>query len=543
MARSGSVRPVGMAFALAVRQNLAARTAASVAAPKLPQLPLHCALTSPARVVTVSARWASSAASNKFEEEQREEELETAEKLLVKADPAILKEAQRAEDLLRSGTAVAGVEAEQLVVEALRRFMAAGMAADHPFALDCKHVLARAIQLQGRVYEALPLLIEVANAALAKTPIHSEAALFITKAILSSFALARESPSLNNMDEHAMAFLNTLHAKAIDPASTPSARTAAQALATKIVGDVNRSVHHQALKQGSESKAEKAAAMRLARHNATAALNAFEDATIEKSAARLGMMEALYAYGLSAMANGHSEIALGCIGAVVEERVVFQGPENDEATDATRMFIEAARITKRWELVVPIFRNIVDAFLKMVGPSNVKTLISTLNLANVLAESGELREAEALNRTVIADATSAGVDASDHFMMVAKSSLAFMLRRNGQLEESAALDRELLALGQDEPARSSATFKQIKLSLAMTLVAQGKWDEAEAIHRELVDYWLAKHGADHPQTIVVQAELASLLAKREKGRGKGGVKASASSSIDASSSSPLPLFQ
>ncbi len=146
---------------------------------------------------------------------------------------------------------------------------------------------------------------------------------------------------------------------------------------------------------------------------------------------------------------------------------------------------------------------------RTLGPDDVQTLRSTVNLASLRLEQGREGEAEALLKEAV-DGLSRTFGEDHPMTLGALSNLAVVHSRRTADEEAVALHRRALegqrrVQGPEHPHTLGAL-----LNLADLLSDMNRLDEAEPLMREAASEWERVHGADHPGTLLALFNLAML---------------------------------
>ncbi len=162
-----------------------------------------------------------------------------------------------------------------------------------------------------------------------------------------------------------------------------------------------------------------------------------------------------------------------------------------------------------------VYRQVLEARLRVLGPDHRDTLTSQHNIADVLAAQGKAAEAEALFRQVL-DAKLRVLGLDHPSTLSSQQEIARMLAAQGKTAEAEAgyrqvLDTRLLVQRPGHPDILTARHE-----IARMLAAQGKTAEAEALFRQVLEARLRLQGPGHPHTLNTRDELARMLAAQGK---------------------------
>jgi hypothetical protein len=176
----------------------------------------------------------------------------------------------------------------------------------------------------------------------------------------------------------------------------------------------------------------------------------------------------------------------------------------------------------RWAAAEAAFREVLDARRRVLGDDHPDTLNTRHKLAWVLANQDRWVEAEAACCEVL-DAWLASRD-DDPDARLAKDGddlyaphttrdlLAWIIAQQGRWPEAEAAFRKVLEERLGELGGSHPSTLNTRYGLSWTVARQGRWAEAESALREIVDARCMVLGHDHPATLTTQHELAWTLA-------------------------------
>ncbi|KAH7117464.1 hypothetical protein EDB81DRAFT_733687, partial [Dactylonectria macrodidyma] len=155
-------------------------------------------------------------------------------------------------------------------------------------------------------------------------------------------------------------------------------------------------------------------------------------------------------------------------------------------------------------------REVLKDRIRTLGNEHPDTIKAMSNLANTLADQGQLHEATSMQREVLQKSQqSLGTEHPDTISVM--SNLACTLLDQGQLDEAAGMQRVVLEkrqriFGDDHPDTISAMH-----NLASTLLNQGQLDEAAGMIRGVLEKRQQTLGDMHPDTIKAMSILANTL--------------------------------
>ncbi|KFY29166.1 hypothetical protein V491_00164 [Pseudogymnoascus sp. VKM F-3775] len=184
-------------------------------------------------------------------------------------------------------------------------------------------------------------------------------------------------------------------------------------------------------------------------------------------------------------------------------------------------------------------RRVLSLRKKNVGIEEASTLTSMNQVALALNDQGKYKEAEAIYKQALA--LKENVLSKEHpDTLTSIYNLGSVLYSQGKYEEAEAMNRQTLALkakvlGKEHPdtlgsmnnlALELALYEKVlgkehpdtltsMSSLASVLRRQGKYEEAEAMHRQSLAVREKILGKDHPDTLISVYCLEHLLAKRD----------------------------
>lgn len=145
-----------------------------------------------------------------------------------------------------------------------------------------------------------------------------------------------------------------------------------------------------------------------------------------------------------------------------------------------------------------------------LGPENLDTAASMLELAWTLGHEGRYSEAEALQRQVLAIRLRRfGADSPESARTMAD--LAVILADEGHYPEAEKLQRQALAVRRRVLKPDSVDIASSLDNLGTVLQMEARYPEAEQLDRQAIEIRRRALGADHPDTIATMNNLANVL--------------------------------
>ncbi len=155
---------------------------------------------------------------------------------------------------------------------------------------------------------------------------------------------------------------------------------------------------------------------------------------------------------------------------------------------------------------------------RALGKDDEELANSLNNLANVLIRRGKLKEAEPLLRQAL-QIYRKHLGAESPRVATVLVNLAVLLDAREDSRAAIGLVRQALAIRRQHVPESHPNIARTLAVLAFSLLASGRpaeLAEAETLYREAVNVYLAERGPDHPDTLVLQRNLAATLISRGK---------------------------
>jgi tetratricopeptide (TPR) repeat protein len=196
--------------------------------------------------------------------------------------------------------------------------------------------------------------------------------------------------------------------------------------------------------------------------------------------------------------------------SVIEARARVLGPEHPDTLDSRHCLIYALARQSKYSEAEAEARQVLKLREKVLGPEHVDTLVSRYNLAEPLVEQGKYAEAEALYRNVIR--LDEKVLGPEHpRTLAARVGLATVLGSEGKSVEAETLYREVIRLDEKLYGSEHPNTLNDRQNLATTLHADGKYAEAEEQYRDVIRIDQKLIGSEHPDTLICRNNLAELL--------------------------------
>jgi eukaryotic-like serine/threonine-protein kinase len=156
-----------------------------------------------------------------------------------------------------------------------------------------------------------------------------------------------------------------------------------------------------------------------------------------------------------------------------------------------------------------------DSRMRLLGPSDAKTLESMSMLGYLLDREGHPSDGEKVERRAV-EGERRVLGAEDSLTLEATENLAFTLEDLGRYTEAEALDRETLdirrrILGPENPHTLESTS-----NLAYALFKEGRYPDAEKLDREVLETRRRVTGVEHPDTLGSMHNLALVLGAEKR---------------------------
>ena len=196
--------------------------------------------------------------------------------------------------------------------------------------------------------------------------------------------------------------------------------------------------------------------------------------------------------------------------SVIEARARALGPENPNTLDSRHRLIYALSRQSKYAEAEAEARQVLKLREKVLGPDNPDTAVSRYNLAEPLVEQGKYGEAETLYREVIR--LDEKVLSPEHpRTLAARVGLATVLGSEGKNAEAEPLYREIIRLDQKVYGAEHPNTLNDRQNLATALQADGKYAEAEEQYRDVIKIDMKLVGPEHPDTLICRNNFAEML--------------------------------
>jgi tetratricopeptide (TPR) repeat protein len=196
--------------------------------------------------------------------------------------------------------------------------------------------------------------------------------------------------------------------------------------------------------------------------------------------------------------------------SVIEARARALGPENPNTLDSRHRLIYALSRQSKYAQAEAEAREVLRLREKVLGPDNPDTAVSRYDLAEPLVEQGKYAEAETLYRDVIR--LEEKVLGPEHpRTLAARVGLATVLSSDGKTAEAEPLYREIIRLDHKVYGAEHPNTLNDRQNLATALQADGKYAEAEEQYRDVIKIDTKLIGPEHPDTLICRNNFAEML--------------------------------
>lgn len=168
----------------------------------------------------------------------------------------------------------------------------------------------------------------------------------------------------------------------------------------------------------------------------------------------------------------------------------------------------ALRGLARWNDAIDAYQRSVDILEQVNGPNDGRTLEAIGGLGQVYDYAGRLAQAQQWLSVAHDRAKTQGRDPS--LVALFANNLANVYRETGDVRQAEALDREGLAIRQPRFGEDSFDTQASRRNLAIDLQMLGRYADAAAMLQPLLDRLAASLGPDHPATWDIRRTIASL---------------------------------
>jgi tetratricopeptide (TPR) repeat protein len=198
-------------------------------------------------------------------------------------------------------------------------------------------------------------------------------------------------------------------------------------------------------------------------------------------------------------------------------------PDPDDLASLYHNLGGLAHAVGEHERAEPLARRSIELRERIAGPRAVAVLLDRSAYAAILDALQRPVEAAATIRDLLDDLVVAL--GSDHPEVgVALNNLAAIVQRRGDLGEAEALYRRVVAINESRFGAGSARLAVPLNNLATVLRKQDRLDEAERLYRRALALLEAEVAPEHPNLRVVRANLARLHASPRRPRVRGQVE-------------------
>jgi tetratricopeptide (TPR) repeat protein len=164
----------------------------------------------------------------------------------------------------------------------------------------------------------------------------------------------------------------------------------------------------------------------------------------------------------------------------------------------------------RYQLSLPFVRSALESATRSLPPGNPGIAAWQSNLAVMLQDLGELKEARDLHRKALA-AIEPSLPPGDLSVAIAQSNLAAVLKDLGELKEARDLLGEALATHEQRLPPGHPKIAIIQSNLALVLRDLGELPEARDLLRKALAANEQSLPPGHPNIAIIQSNLATVL--------------------------------
>jgi len=161
----------------------------------------------------------------------------------------------------------------------------------------------------------------------------------------------------------------------------------------------------------------------------------------------------------------------------------------------------------------PHIEKALEIYLQLKGVEDRTTLRVQTNLAELMAQGGELHDAESLLRRTLETQQRLLGDHNED-TLVTMNNLGVTLSNLGRSDESEVLLRECYANRQELLGPQHESTLDSMTSLGVVLRHQGELAEAEVLLRRCAEAYERNMGEEHPRTLIAMNNLADFLTMR-----------------------------
>lgn len=154
--------------------------------------------------------------------------------------------------------------------------------------------------------------------------------------------------------------------------------------------------------------------------------------------------------------------------------------------------------------------------LKKIPDNHPRFFSTMMHLASVYSSQGKMKEAETVQKTMLAKQKSAldkNQMENDFDVILQRATTFLQQRRYAEAERlyKACFDETKTALGENHP-----DILKLMLDTGASVSCQGKYKEAEELIKKCLDKHREVLGENHPETLGVAFSLATVLLKSKK---------------------------
>jgi len=199
---------------------------------------------------------------------------------------------------------------------------------------------------------------------------------------------------------------------------------------------------------------------------------------------------------------------------VVELRRESQGPEHRDTLEAMHGLGYLYRYDSRLFLAEPIWREVMEARMRLFGPDDFDTQESIYTMGVLMGDLGRRKESESYHRTVIEHARTR--PESRFRLRWALADLGVALIVMERYEEAEKVTLEALEMRRADLGEDHRDTYWSLSNLAHLRRAQKRFDEAESLHRAAIEGRRRVLGTEHPLTLSNIGFLAALLEGQDR---------------------------
>lgn len=157
-------------------------------------------------------------------------------------------------------------------------------------------------------------------------------------------------------------------------------------------------------------------------------------------------------------------------------------------------------------------RRAISLREKVLGPDHADTLTSTLSLVSGLVNNGEYHEAEVVIKQLLAQYERISVSEQRSLSNTADSATVL----EGQIQAEKGKEPDTQTSSPGDSLGTESGMLHVITNFAILQGKQGKWAEAEALHRQSLAQSEKLFGPEHPNTLVNMGSFAACLSQQGK---------------------------